>query len=172
MEVVLRAHMWKVGSTWSKSFKCYNFEEFWRNWIVQTQDWYFIYHCSLRRDWCLWTEDSLLKLKIAPEEQCKFYALLAIHLYMWDQVLTLAVLLFGMKGLALPLPAAFNSKGPTKSKPHWANALKGFWKRQLGSADICCLSGIAKYLWQVRHFDLTVFTALHLDHHLWMGTRR
>ena len=101
MEVVLRAHMWKVGSTWSKSFKCYIFEEFWRNWIVQTQDWDFIYHCSLRRDWCLWTEDSLLKLKIAPEEQCKFYALLAIHLYMWDQVLTLAVLLFGMKGLAL-----------------------------------------------------------------------
>jgi len=101
MEVVLRAHMWKVGSTWSKSFKCYIFEEFWRNWIVQTQDWDFIYHCSLRRDWCLWTEDSLLKLKIAPEEQCKFYALLAIHLYMWDQVLTLAVLPFGIKGLAL-----------------------------------------------------------------------
>ncbi len=100
MEVVLRAHMWKVGSTLSKSFKCYNFEEFWRNWIVQTQDWYFIYHCSLRRDWCHWTEDSLLKLKIAPEEQCKFYALLAIHLHMWDQVLTLAVLLFGIKGLA------------------------------------------------------------------------
>jgi hypothetical protein len=43
----------------------------------------------------------LLKLKIAPEEQCKFYALLAIHLYMWDQVLTQAVLLFGIKGLAL-----------------------------------------------------------------------
>jgi hypothetical protein len=43
--------------------------------------------------------DSLLKLKIVPEEQCKFYALLAIHLYMWDQVLTLAVLLFGIKGL-------------------------------------------------------------------------
>ncbi len=48
-----------------------------------------------------WTEDSLLKLKIAPEEQCKFYALLAIHLYMWDQVLNLAVLLCGIKGLAL-----------------------------------------------------------------------
>jgi hypothetical protein len=64
----------------------------------------FIYHCSLRRDWCLWTEDSLLKLKIAPEEQCKFYALLAFHLYhlyMWDQVLNLVVLLFGVKGLAL-----------------------------------------------------------------------
>ncbi len=43
----------------------------------------------------------MLKLKIAPEEQCKFYALLAIYLYMWDQVLTLAVLLFGIKGLAL-----------------------------------------------------------------------
>ncbi len=101
MEVVLRAHMWQVGSTWSKSFKWYNFEEFWRKWIAQTQDWDFIYHCSLRRDWCLWTKDSLLKLKIAPEEQCKFYALLAIYLYMWDQVLTLAVLLFGIKGLAL-----------------------------------------------------------------------
>jgi hypothetical protein len=55
----------------------------------------------LRRDWWLWTEDSLLKLKIAPEELCKFYALLAIHSYMWDQDLTLAVLLFGIKGLAL-----------------------------------------------------------------------
>ncbi len=43
----------------------------------------------------------MLKLKIAPEEQCKFYALLAIYLYMWDQVLTLVVVLFGIKGLAL-----------------------------------------------------------------------
>jgi len=42
-----------------------------------------------------------LKLKIASEEQCKFYELLAIHFYMWDQVLNLAILLFGIKGLAL-----------------------------------------------------------------------
>ncbi len=71
-------------------------------------------------------------------------------------------------GLALPLPAAFNSKGPAKSKPHWANALRGFWKRQLGSADICCFSRIAKYLWQVRHFDLTVcLSSQHLLPYFW-----
>ncbi len=99
--MALRAHIWKVGSTWSKSFKCYIIEEFWRTWIVQTKDWGFIYHCSLIRDWCLWTGDSLLKLKIAPEEQCKFYALLAIYIYMWDQVLTLVVVLYDIKGLAL-----------------------------------------------------------------------
>ncbi len=42
----------------------------------------------------------MLKVKIAPEEQCKFYALLAMYLKMWDQVLTLAILLVGIKGLA------------------------------------------------------------------------
>ncbi len=41
-----------------------------------------------------------MKLTTASEEQCKSYALLAIYLYMWDQVLTLVVLLFGIKGLA------------------------------------------------------------------------
>jgi hypothetical protein len=43
----------------------------------------------------------LLKLKIAPGEQCRFYAFLDIYLYVWDQVITLVVLLFGIKGLAL-----------------------------------------------------------------------
>ncbi len=43
-----------------------------------------------------------------------------------------------------------------KQKNFEAAQNKGFWKRQLGSADICCLSGIAKYLWQTRHFDFTV----------------